>query len=134
MQKNILIIILTLIISFQVFAQKTQRDAVLPFSNSWVFSLEGGFTAGYTDYERTKLEGTIRGAVEYYFSRSSSSIFGLKIFGGGQQVGGEDTRGSITTKDGIRDTLPPQFKTDMILLGAAISYSCLLYTSPSPRD
>ena len=123
MQKNILIIILTLIISFQVFAQKTQRDAVLPFSNSWVFSLGGGFTAGYTDYERTKLEGTIRGAVEYYFSRSSSSIFGLKIFGGGQQVSGEDTRGSITTKDGIRDTLPPQFKTDMILLGAAISYS-----------
>jgi outer membrane protein OmpA-like peptidoglycan-associated protein len=123
MQKNILIIILTLIISFQVFAQKTQRDAVLPFSNSWVFSLEGGFTAGFTDYESTKLKGALRGAVEYYLPRSSSSIFGLILFSSGQQVGGKDSRGSITTKDGIRDPLPPEFQTDMILLGAAISYS-----------
>ena len=123
MQKNILTVILTLIISFQLFAQEAQRNAVLPFSNSWVFSLEGGFTAGFTDYENTKIKGTLRGAVEYYLSRSSSNIFGLKIFGGSQQVGGEDSRGSVTTNDGIRDSLPPQFQTDMILLGAAISYS-----------
>ena len=123
MQKNILIVILTLIISFQLFAQEAQRNAVLPFSNSWVFTLEGGITAGFTDYESTKLKGTLRGAVEYYLSRSSSNTFGLKFFGGGQQVGGEDGRGSVNTKDGIRDPLPTQFQTDMILLGATISYS-----------
>jgi len=123
MQKNILTVILTLIISFQLFAQRTQRNAVLPFSNSWVFSLEGGFTTGFTDYESTKLKGTLRGAIEYYLSRSSSNIFGLIIFGGGQQVGGKDSRGSVSTKDGIRDPLPPTFQTDMILLGAALSYS-----------
>lgn len=123
MQKNILTVILTLIISFQLYSQNKQRDAVLPFSNSWVFTLEGGFTAGYTDYERTKLKGALRGAIEYYISRSSNSIFGLILYVGGQQVGGEDSRGSLTTEDGIRDPLPPQFQTDVILLGAAISYS-----------
>ena len=123
MQKNILTVIFTLIISFQLFAQEAQRNAVLPFSNSWVFTLEGGITAGFTDYESTKLKGTLRGAVEYYLSRSNSSIFGLKIFGGGQQVGGKDSRSSVSTKDGIRDPLPPQFQTDMYLLGAGISYS-----------
>ena len=123
MQKIILIVILTLNISFQLFAQRTQRNAVLPFSNSWVFSLEGGFTTGYTDYESTKLEGILRGTIAYYLSRSSSNIFGLIIFGGGQQVGGKDSRGSVSTKDGIRDPLPPTFQTDMILLGAALSYS-----------
>jgi len=123
MQKNILIVLFTLFISFQLYSQNTRLDAVLPFSNSWVLTLSGGFTAGYTDYESTKLKGALRGAVEYYLPRSSSSIFGLILFGGGQQVGGEDSRGSVTTKDGIRDPLPPQFQTDMILLGAAISYS-----------
>jgi outer membrane protein OmpA-like peptidoglycan-associated protein len=123
MQKIFLTVVLTLIISFQLFAQEAQQNVVLPFSNSWVFSLEGGFTAGFTDYESTELKGTLRGAVEYYLSRSSSNIFGLKIFGGGQQVGGKDSRSSVSTKDGTRDPLPPQFQTDMILLGAAISYS-----------
>ena len=123
MQKNILIVILTVIISFQLYSQKTQPDAILPFSNSWIFTLEGGITAGFTDYESTKIEGTLRGAVEYYLPRSSNNIFGLIFFGGGQQVGGTDSRGSVSTKDGIRDPLPPQFQTDMFLLGAAISYS-----------
>ena len=123
MQKNILAAILTLIISFQLYAQDKQRNAVLPFSNSWVLTLEGGFTAGYTDYESTKLKGALRGAVEYYISRSSKSIFGLILYVGGQQIGGKDSRSSITTGDGIRDPLPPQFQTDVILLGGAISYS-----------
>ncbi len=123
MQKNILIVILTLIISFQLFAQRTQQNVVLPFSDSWVFSLEGGFNVGLTDYESTKLEGTLRGGVEYYLPRSSRHIFGLKLFGGGQQIGGKDSRGSVSTKDGIRDPLPPKFRTDMFLLGAAVSYS-----------
>jgi len=122
MQKNILIVILTLFISFQLYSQNTQSDAILPFSNSWVFTLAGGFTAGYTDYESTEFEGILQGAVEYYPSRSSSNILGLKIYGGVQQVGGKDSRSSITTKYGPRE-LPPQFRTDMILLGAAISYS-----------
>ncbi|MGB5894236.1 MAG: OmpA family protein [Ignavibacteriaceae bacterium] len=123
MQKNILTVILTLIISFQLYSQKLQQDALLQFSNSWVFTLAGGVTTGYTDYESTKFKGTLLGAVEYYLSRSSSNIFGLKIYGGVQQVGGKDSRNSTTTKDGIRDPLPPQFQTEMILLGVAISYS-----------
>jgi outer membrane protein OmpA-like peptidoglycan-associated protein len=123
MQKNILTAILALFISSQLYSQNTQQDAILPFSNSWVLTLEGGFTAGYTDYESTKLKGILRGAIEYYLPRSSSSIFGLILFGGGQQVGGEDSRSSLSTKDGIRDPLPTEFQTDMILLGAAISYS-----------
>jgi outer membrane protein OmpA-like peptidoglycan-associated protein len=123
MQKNILIVILTFIISFQLYSQDIQQDAILQFSNSWVFTLEGGVTTGYTDYESANLKGTLRGAVEYYPSRSSSNIFGLKIYGGVQQVGGKDSRSSITTKDGPRDPLPPLFQTDMILLGGALSYS-----------
>jgi len=98
MQKNFLTVILILIISFQLFAQEAQQNVVLPFSNSWVFSLEGGFTAGFTDYESTKLKGTLRGAVEYYLSRSSSNTFGLKIFGGGQKVGGKDSRNSVNAE------------------------------------
>lgn len=123
MQKNILTVILTLIISFHLFAQETQRNAVLPFSNSWEFGLEGGFTTGFTDYQNIELKGALRGSIEYYIPRSSSIIFGFKIFGGIQQIGGKDSRGRVTTEDGVRDPLPPMFQTDIILLGAAVSYS-----------
>ena len=132
MQKNILAALLTLIISFQLHSQNKQHNAVLQFSNSWVFTFEGGITAGYSDYQKTKLKGALRGAIEYYIPRTSNSIFGLKLYGGGHQIGGEDSRGSITSEDGIRDPLPQQFQTDCIMLGAAISYSYSINESVFP--
>jgi outer membrane protein OmpA-like peptidoglycan-associated protein len=123
MLRNIFVVVFTLFLSVSLFAQVVHAGKILPFSNSLVFTIEGGFTAGYTDYTNTKIKGSLRGAAEYYFLRSSKNIFGLKLFGGGQQVGGTDDRPSIGTKDGIRDPLPPIYRTDMFILGAAISYS-----------
>lgn len=123
MSRNIFVVIFTIFLSISLFAQRTPSEKILPFSNSWVFSLEGGFTLGYSDYTNTKIAGSLRGAAEYYFSRSSNHIFGLKLFGGGQQVSGKDDRPSVTTKDGIRDPLPPTFRSDMFIMGAAITYS-----------
>jgi outer membrane protein OmpA-like peptidoglycan-associated protein len=123
MLKNVLTIIFSLILTYSSLAQSSSERKIYVFSDSWVFSLEGGFTVGFTDYMKTKVDGSLRGGVEYYFSRTNENVFGLKLFGGGQRVAGSDERMSVNTKDGIRDPLPTNFITDMYILGLAASYS-----------
>ena len=113
MLKKILTFIFPLIITLSINAQSDKAHKIHAFSGKWVFTMEGGLTLGYTDYIRIKPAGSLRGAVEYFLPTTNRHIFGLKLFAGGQQIGGEDDRTEI----------PPTFKTDMYIMGLAASYS-----------
>lgn len=106
-----------------VFAQFNSPNKISSFSNSWILFVESGATFGDTDYKKMGINGTVRGGIEYYFTRMNKDVFNLRIFVGGQKISGTDDRPSLTSKDGIRDHLPPKFITDMYIAGLAASYS-----------
>ena len=103
-------------------AQIGKRHRNNAFTNSWVVSLEGGFTLAYTDYLETKPGGTIKGSIEYYFPALGANIFGFKLFIGGQKLSGKDNRASLETELGTKP-LMPEFITDMYLAGLGVIYS-----------
>lgn len=123
MIKNSFVFAISLLLSFTIYGQNISVHKVKPFSNSWHLVMEGGLTAGFTDYSTTGLNAKLVGGIEYYFDRGSAHTFGLKVFGGGQRISGEDDRLSINTKDGLREPLAPKFNTDMYILGMAGIYS-----------
>lgn len=123
MYKIALVLIISLFFASFTIGQQRRSDVILPFSNSWVFTLEGGLTVGYTDYSKQKINGAIYGGVEYYFSRAMKHVLGIKVFGGGQRISGEDDRRAAITNDGIRNPLSPSFEDEMYILGVAGIYS-----------
>lgn len=120
MKYFILFILLTIIFdSNQVLSQ----TKIHTFSGTMVLSLDLGFTTGKTDYPNSKIGGRITGGVEYYLPTSSNHIFGIKGFGGGQQIKSEE-KNKIITLPGIGpDTLPDLIKTDMYIAGISLIYS-----------
>ena len=116
---------LLLFTAFQLsaFGQVDDDLKVHAFSGRWVFSVEGGATFGFTDYQRTKPAPFVLGSAERYFPTSNQNIFGIKFNLGWGQVSGEDARGSVTTRSGVKQDIPPVFKTDMFIAGFAGFYS-----------
>lgn len=121
-----LLLLLITAIQLSAFGQVNQDLKVHAFSGRWVFSLEGGATFGFTDYQSTKPAPFVLGSVERYFPTSNQNIFGLKLFFGGEQVSGEDDRGSVSSKDGVKQEIPPVFITDIFIVGIGASYSYAL--------
>ncbi len=117
-----ILITVFLIYTGSLSAQESFTKDVYTPLYSWVFSIEGGFTLAYTDYLKTRPAGSMRGSVEYYFPAMDNSIFGLKLYGGGQKLSGKDDRPLIDTETGKKE-LMPVFVTDVILLGFGGSYS-----------
>jgi outer membrane protein OmpA-like peptidoglycan-associated protein len=66
------------------------------------------------------LAGRLTG--EYFFKTNSIHLFGLKLKLGYDQLQGEDTRGTISSQDGIR-SIPPKFTTGIFTGGIAATYS-----------
>lgn len=116
-------LIISLILTCVINGQQISGDKILPYSNTWIFTLEGGVTMGFSDYTKSKVNGAIHGGVEYYFDRTRQHIFGIKVFGGGQRISGEDDRAAVSTNDGLRSPLSPVFENEMYILGIAGIYS-----------
>jgi outer membrane protein OmpA-like peptidoglycan-associated protein len=77
---------------------------------------------GHTDYKNDGSGFVLKGIGEYFFPATSAHIFGLKVLFGTQSIAGSDPRTHVSTKDDIRP-IPPEFKTNMFLLGGAVTYS-----------
>ena len=91
------------------------------FHNGLSFGVDGGVTFPQTDYQTNKIAFSLRGTVEFFFKTNSIHLVGLKLKVGSEQIKGEDTRGTISTQDGLRD-LPPNFSTDIYSVGVAATY------------
>ena len=116
--------ILLILFNFQLsYAQEMLPEQPQhAFSNTWVFSVDGGMTLAFTDYLRTKPSGVLQGSVEYFFPALNNNVFGLRAFGTALKLAGEDDRPDINTKLGVRP-LFPQFSTYVYSAGLAASYS-----------
>lgn len=107
-------------VSFPQFYSNIKQN---PFSGTLVFSLQSGITTAFTDYETIKVGYLGSGSAEYFLPSSNESIFGLKMFLGGQNISGSDTRKSIYALDGNAYNLAGSFRTDMYIIGGGISFS-----------
>ena len=116
------IFLLVSFISIAGFSQVSKLK-IHPFSGTVVFSVDGGITLNKTDYPEQKIGGRITGGVEYYFPVFSNHIFGLRGYGGGQQVNNKATNKVITLPGTGPITLPDVIKTDMYLAGISLIYS-----------
>jgi outer membrane protein OmpA-like peptidoglycan-associated protein len=83
-----------------------------PFSGTIVLSLEGGITIAKTDYKNDRFGLRGLASVEYFLPTSVISVFGVRAYGGGQTVSGEDSR-----------RIPTVIETDMYLLGGGLVYA-----------
>ncbi len=92
------------------------------FHNTFVISIEGGLTLPQTDYQTNKTGYATRIAGEYYFKTNSIHLFGLKLKVGYDQLQGEDSRGNVSTQDGMRN-IPPKFTTGIFTGGLSATYS-----------
>jgi hypothetical protein len=127
-----LFLLLFMAIQLSAFGQVNPDLKVHAFSGRWVFSAEGGLTFGFTDYQRTKPAPFALASVERYFPTSNENIFGLKVNFGWGQISGEDDRGSVKTRYGAKQDIPPVFVTDMFILGFAGFYSYSIEDSYFP--
>jgi outer membrane protein OmpA-like peptidoglycan-associated protein len=86
----ILTIVITLLLTVNSFPQLTEGKYKDPFSNTFVFSLEGGTSFGFLDYNaiNTNLNFKIMG--HYFFPASSLGAFGIRLFSGTGFISGEE--------------------------------------------
>ena len=106
---------------FDSFSQN-KSEVNHAFHKAFVISLEGGVTLPQTDYQTNKMGLATRLTGEYFFKTNSIHLFGLKVKLGYDQLQGEDTRGTISSKDGIRN-IPPKFTTGIFTGGIGATYS-----------
>jgi outer membrane protein OmpA-like peptidoglycan-associated protein/opacity protein-like surface antigen len=115
-------ILLIVFLSFlDVYPQNSQPNNH-GFQNGFIFGVDGGVTLPQTDYQNNKIEFSLRGTGEYFFKTNSIHLLGLKLKAGSEQIKGEDTRGTISTKDYPSVNLPPTFTTDIYSIGIAATY------------
>jgi outer membrane protein OmpA-like peptidoglycan-associated protein len=104
-----LFIIISLPISL-LFSQGRSSIKTHNFSGSLQLSVNGIFTLGKSDYSNSSLGFGTTGLLEYFVPTSAKTIFGMRMFFGGQTIGGSDKFKEI-----------PDFSTDMYILGGGLS-------------
>ncbi len=107
-QKITLAALLLFLFNSFTFAQVKNH----PYSGTVVLTLEGIASNSKTDYAASETGFGARGLAEYFFPTSTSSNFGLRIYGATFSIKGKDDKKDLK-----------KFKTDMYLLGAGVSYS-----------
>ncbi len=115
---SFIILLITLLNLNQVKSQ----TKIHAFSGTLVTSLDLGITIGKTDYAESKPGGRITAGIEYYLPTSSNHIFGIRGFGGGQQLYSKD-QNKIITLSGKGTNLPDMINTEMYLSGLGLIYS-----------
>jgi len=85
------------------------------FSGAMVLTLDGGPTIGRTDYSGIKVDYFGRTSLEYFFPAYSKSSIGIRAFGGGGYIAGND-----------ETLVPDMFRTKMTYLGGGLTYTLSL--------
>ncbi len=109
-KKNLFVMVIFILM--QLSNVYSQQRNVHQYSNSFVLTLQGSISIGFTDYINSKPIGGAIGNLEYYFSSNSSSIIGLKLYSGWQNI-----RGHLNNL-----IAPERFDTEIFLLGVGLSY------------
>lgn len=116
MQRIVFLLIIVLIFG-SIYAQRKNHQKDHAFSGTFVVSVEGGTTVGFTDYKTRNFftfepDFAARGMLEYFLPTSTSSVFGIRGFGGGGYVKGKDL-----SKE------PAIFRTQLVYFGGGLVYS-----------
>jgi len=119
----ILLVLILSIITEPTSAQVVNLKKNHAFSEKLVFTIDGGFTIGKTDYKNSMLGGRITGGVEYYLPTSSPSIWGIRSFIGGQKIYGEEKNKIVFVQNSGFILFPDVVRTDMYTAGIALIYS-----------
>lgn len=104
------ILVFLILSAVSINAQSKDKN-FSPFSNSLVFSLNGGFAEGKTDYLATDLRLHTQGKLEYFLPSSSLLYWGFQLQG---------KYGQLNGKGNLVDA-PNKFNTNLILAGAGAS-------------
>lgn len=118
--KLVKVVSLMLFISIISFAQQ-ENSVSHPFSKSVVITGEGGATIGGTDFPDIKPDYFGKGSLEYFFPTGSSSVFGIRLFGGGGYVSGKGLNSSSPLYTNINEV-----NTKIVFGGAGLVYSLSL--------
>lgn len=102
----------------QTFVPVSQHS---PFSGTINISIEGGTTYSMTDYSGTGIDYLGRASLEYTFPSGTISTLGLKIFGGGGFLSGEDSNKN-----------PDYYRTEIYLFGGGLVYMISIKNSFFP--
>lgn len=103
-----------------VFMPRKNEIRTHAFSGTLVLSLEAGATAGLTDYDQDKprADYAAKGMLEYFFPSISASVFGLRAFGGGGYLAGQNPPADSRA--------PYEFRTKMMYYGGGLVYALSL--------
>ncbi len=85
------------------------------FSNTLVFTVDGGATIGRTDYSKIKPDYLGKVSLDYFLPAYSISNFGVRAFGGGGYISGKDAT-----------LVPTEFRTRLSFIGGGVIYSLQL--------
>ncbi len=97
-------------------------------SQSLIFSVQGGFGYGFTDYKNSALGAALLGSIEYYPIIIQDARLGFKVYGGGLQLNFSDPRNTMSSNDGPRNISAKTY-TDIIQIGAGLSFGYALSQS-----
>jgi len=116
MLKFFYLITLSLLIILQVHPQTP--DKFHTYSGASVLSAEVRITRSYTDFKKETFGFTGIGSYEYFLPSTTSSAFGLRVFGGA---------GTISGKGGVGSSnLIQEFNSNIFFLGGGLVYSLSL--------
>ena len=73
-------------------------------SQSLIFSVQGGFGYGFTDYKNSALGAALLGSIEYYPIIIQDARLGFKVYGGGLQLNFSDPRNTMSSSDVVSYT------------------------------
>ncbi len=97
---------------FGICFSQTDSRKYNAFSNTMVFTVDGGITIGNTDYTQIKPDYLGKVSVEYFLPAYSRSNFGFRAFDGGGYIAGKDAT-----------LVPAEFRTRLSFLGGGVIYS-----------
>lgn len=113
------------IIIFLLFWNLTFSQTSLPLASPDAsITIDGGVSIGQTDYITKKLGPFLRVGGEYFFYSSDPNLLSVGLNFAHQQITGEDSRISVSTKDGDR-IIPTTFSTRIISPGFYFNYRFL---------
>lgn len=100
-------------------------------TNKFLLSLEGGFTQGFTDYKNQVSNSVFRFGTEYNFQPVNGLNLGFGLRTGLGKIDGKDSRGVISSNDGIRN-IPEKISTRFFEFGfiGSIGFDVFEVVSP----
>jgi len=111
MQTVIKAVIILFLISSLSISQVDNRK-YNAYSGTLIFTVDGGTTIGLTDYSKIKPDYLGKVSLEYFLPAYSKSSFGIRIFGAGGYIAGQDNT-----------LVPTEFRTRLSMIGGGVVYS-----------